>query len=413
MQVKDLRTIRFGSKTLTSETRTSDAKNTENQSVMNLISKLPNSGTSIFAVMSALAAKHGAVNLGQGFPNFDPDARLQNLVFEKMQRGFNQYAPMPGVMALREKIAQKIEAIHGARFNPETEITVTAGATQALFCIIAAVVHRDDEVIIIEPAYDSYGPSVELAGGVPVVFELAAPDYAIDWEKLGGLISKKTRLIIINTPNNPTATCFQPADFQALAKLVENTDILILSDEVYEHLVFDGAKHVGIWDFPELRERSFAVSSFGKTYHSTGWKTGYVAAPPGLTAEFRKVHQFNVFSANHPIQAALADFLENENEWRSLPGFYQQKRDFFKKILEKTRFKLLPCAATYFQTVDYSAISDEPDMVFAERLTREFGVATIPVSAFFSSKKDDRVLRLCFAKTEDVLELAGEKLALV
>ncbi len=378
-----------------------------------LRSKLPNTGTSIFAVMSALAAKHGAVNLGQGFPNFDPDQRLQNLVSEKIRGGFNQYAPMPGAMSLREKIAQKIETIHGVSFNPETEITVTAGATQALFCIIAAVVHAGDEVVFIEPAYDSYRPSVELAGGIPVVHELSAPGYLIDWEKFGQLISKKTRLIIINTPNNPTAKCLQPADFQALANLVENTDILILSDEVYEHLVFDGEKHLGIWDFPALRERSFAVSSFGKTYHSTGWKTGYVVAPPNLTAEFRKVHQFNVFSGNHPIQAALADFLENEREWRSLPGFYQQKRDFFVEILKKTRFKPLPCAGTYFQTVDYSAISDEPDMVFAERLTREFGVASIPVSAFFSSKKDDRVLRLCFAKTGDVLEMAGEKLARV
>ena len=218
-------------------------------------------------------------------------------------------------------------------------------------------------------------------------------------------------MIIINTPNNPTAKCFQTTDFQALTDLIKNTNILLLSDEVYEHLVFDGQKHIGVWDFPELRERSFAVSSFGKTYHSTGWKTGYVVAPPGLTKEFRKIHQFNVFAGNHPIQAALADFLSDENEWRSLPGFYQKKRDFFSKILKNTRFKALPCAGTYFQTVAYSAISDEPDMVFAERLTRDFGVATIPVSAFFSSKKDDRVLRLCFAKTEDVLENAGEKLA--
>ncbi len=376
-------------------------------------SKLPNTGTSIFAVMSALAAKHGAVNLGQGFPNFDPDAGLQNLVAEKMRLGFNQYSPMPGSMTLRERISQKIETIHGASFNPETEITVTAGATQAIFCIISAVVHPGDEVVLIEPCYDSYRPSVELAGGLAVVHELAAPDYEIDWEKLGQLVSKRTRLVVINTPNNPTARCFQRADFEALAKILRNSDALILSDEVYEHLIFDGQPHVGVWDFPELRERSFSTSSFGKTYHSTGWKTGYVVAPPPLTAEFRKVHQFNVFSANHPIQAALADFLSNENEWRSLPGFYQEKRDLFLKILENTRLKPLPCSGTYFQAVDYSAISDEPDMVFAERLTREFGVASIPVSAFFSSKRDDHVLRLCFAKTDDVLLDAGERLARV
>jgi methionine transaminase len=376
-------------------------------------SKLPNSGTSIFAVMSALANQHGAVNLGQGFPNFDPSERLQNLVSAHMKNGANQYAPMPGVLKLRERIAEKIELIHGAKIDPNTEITVTAGATQAIFCIINAVVHAGDEVILIEPAYDCYRPSVELAGGIPVIYELSAPDYAIDWEKMRSLISPKTRLILVNTPSNPAATTMQVADFQALTRLVEGTDILILSDEVYEHLVFDGQKHVSVWDFPELRKRSFSTSSFGKTYHSTGWKTGYVVASPNLTAEFRKVHQFNVFAVNHPVQAALAEFLENAEEWQVLPDFYQKKRDFFQNLIKKTRFRLLPCAGTYFQNVDYSAISNEPDMVFAERLVREIGVAAVPVSAFFSSKKDEKVLRFCFAKTENMLLDAGERLARV
>jgi methionine transaminase len=380
---------------------------------MVLQSKLPNSGTSIFAVMSALANAHGAVNLGQGFPNFDPSERLQNLVSKHMKNGANQYAPMPGVLKLREQIAQKIELIHGAKIDPNAEITITAGATQAIFCIINAVVHAGDEVILIEPAYDCYRPSVELAGGIPVIYELSAPDYSIDWKKMTSLISPKTRLILVNTPSNPAATTMQVADFQALTRLVEGTNILILSDEVYEHLVFDGQKHVSVWDFPELRNRSFSTSSFGKTYHSTGWKTGYVVASPNLTAEFRKVHQFNVFAVNHPVQAALAEFLENTEEWQVLPDFYQKKRDFFQNLINKTRFRLLPCAGTYFQNVDYSAISNEPDMVFAERLVREIGVAAIPVSAFFSSKKDEKILRFCFAKTENMLLDAGERLARV
>ncbi|MFN4254716.1 MAG: methionine aminotransferase [Saprospiraceae bacterium] len=373
-------------------------------------SKLPHVGTSIFAVMSGLANEHGAVNLSQGFPNFDPDARLQRLVFEQMQRGANQYAPMPGLPSLRQKLAEKFAQLYDIQLNPDSEITVTAGATQAIFCAIAAFVRPGDEVILLEPCYDSYRPSVETVGGTAVPFNLHAPDYRIDWAAVGRLITPRTRMICLNTPHNPTGKILRRADWLALAELLRGTDVLVLSDEVYEHLVFDGEPHETVLRYPELRERALVTYSFGKTYHNTGWKMGYTVAPPDLTAEFRKVHQFNVFSANHPAQAAFAEFLDERAAYLGLPDFYQRKRDFFLEAMRGTRFRPLHCEGTYFQLFDYSDISDEPDAAFCKRLTIEFGVAAIPVSAFFSDRQDERVIRLCFAKTEDLLEKAGRLL---
>jgi len=377
---------------------------------MQIESKLPNVGTTIFTVMSGLANKYGAINLSQGFPNFNPSPKLQALVTEHMARGANQYAPMPGVPLLRERIAAKIEAVYGASVDPETEITVTAGGTQAIFCVIAAFVRPGDEVILLEPCYDSYRPSVETMGGIAVPYTLKAPKYQIDWTAVGALITPKTRMICINTPNNPSGSTLTRADLDALAGLLRNTNVLVMSDEVYEHLMFDGLPHATVLNHPELRERSLAIYSFGKTFHNTGWKTGYCVAPPMLSTEFRKVHQFNVFSSNHPVQAALADFLADPDEYLGLPVFYQQKRDFFRQALAATRFKPLGCAGTYFQLCDYSAISDEPDLEFCKRLVADYGVAAIPVSSFFSDKRDDKVIRFCFAKTEDLLEQAGKAL---
>ena len=378
---------------------------------MQIESKLPHVGTTIFTVMSGLAQEHGAVNLSQGFPNFDPDPRLRQLVFEHIERGANQYAPMPGLLSLRERIADKIAHIFpNVSVNPETEITVTAGATQAIFCAIAAFVRPGDEVILIEPCYDSYRPSVETVGGKAVIYTLSAPDYKIDWAAVGQLITPRTRMICTNTPCNPTGTILTRNDMNALAALLRDTNIIHLSDEVYEHLIFDGQTHASVLTHPELRERSLAVYSFGKTFHNTGWKTGYVVAPPVLNTEFRKIHQFNVFSGNHPMQAAFAEFLTEKTVYMGLQTFYQNKRDFFRKAMEGARLKPLACAGTYFQLYDYSAVSNEPDLDFCKRITKEFGVAAIPVSAFFSDKRDDKVIRLCFAKTEDVLLDAAQRL---
>ena len=373
-------------------------------------SKLPNVGTTIFTVMSALAAEHGAINLSQGFPNFNPSERLQQLVFEHMRRGANQYAPMPGLWSLRERIAEKMERLYGATVSPNTEITITAGATQAIFCAIAAFIRPGDEVILLEPCYDSYRPSVETVGGTAVVHTLQAPHYRVDWAAVGRLMTPKTRMICLNTPNNPTGTILREADMQALSALLRDTDVLVMSDEVYEHLIFDGAQHASVLRFPDLYERSLAIYSFGKTYHNTGWKTGYCVAPPDLTLELRKVHQFNVFSANHPIQAALADFMADASQYLELPAFYQQKRDYFLQAMSSTRFRPLKSEGTYFQLFDYSDISDEADRDFCKRLTTDFGVAAIPVSAFYSDGRDDKVIRLCFAKTEDLLGEAGRRL---
>ncbi len=377
---------------------------------MNIPSKLPNVGTTIFSVMSALAQEHKAINLSQGFPNYNPSDRLQQLVFENMQQGNNQYSPMPGLMSLRERIAEKMSSMYGAQINPDTEITITAGGTQAIFCIIAAFISPGDEVILIEPCYDSYRPSVETVGGIPVVHALKAPDYHIDWAAVQALITPRTRLLCINTPNNPTGTILTHTDMVAIQDMLRGTNVLLMSDEVYEHLIYDGAPHASALRYPELYERTLAVYSFGKTYHNTGWKTGYCIAPPALTREFRKVHQFNVFSANHPIQAAFATYMEDASAYLDLPAFYERKRDTFLEIMKKTPLKPLACAGTYFQLYDYSALSSAHDLDFCKHLTRDYGVATIPVSSFYSDGQDDKVIRFCFAKTDDLLEEAGRRL---
>ena len=376
-----------------------------------LNSRLPNVGTTIFSVMSALAAQKGAVNLGQGFPDFNCDPAIVDAVTEAMRSGHNQYPPMAGVPALRTAIASKIEALYGYRYDAEHEITVTAGATQALLTTVLAVVHPGDEVIVIEPVYDSYVPSIELAGGVPVLVAMDAPDYALPFERIAAAITPKTRLIMLNTPHNPTGTIWREADMHKLEEILRGTDVLICADEVYEHMVFDGVRHESIARYPDLARRSFVISSFGKTYHVTGWKVGYVAAPRALTAEFRKVHQFNVFTVNTPMQYGLAAYMENPAPYLELAAFYQQKRDYFRAGLADTRFKLLPCTGTYFQCVDYSAISDLPEADIAQWLTAEIGVAAIPVSAFFQAGRESGVVRFCFAKREETLALALQRLA--
>ncbi|QYD70316.1 pyridoxal phosphate-dependent aminotransferase [Paraburkholderia edwinii] len=374
-------------------------------------SRLPNVGTTIFTVMSALAVEKNAVNLGQGFPDFECDPRIVDAVTDAMRTGHNQYPPMAGIAPLREAIADKIANLYGRRYDAASEITVTAGATQALLTAILCAVHPGDEVIVIEPTYDSYLPSIELAGGKPVFVTLEAPDYAIPFDRLAAAITPKTRLILINTPHNPTGTVWRADDMRKLEAIVRGTNVLILSDEVYEHMVYDGAPHESVARYPELAQRSFVVSSFGKTYHVTGWKVGYVAAPAALTAEFRKVHQFNVFTVNTPMQLGLAHYMQDPAPYLNLPAFYQQKRDFFRAGLANSRFRLLPSTGTYFQCVDYSAISDLPEAEFAMWLTREIGVAAIPVSAFYHEPHESGVVRFCFAKKEETLATALERLA--
>lgn len=374
-------------------------------------SRLPDVGTTIFTVMSALAAEKGAVNLGQGFPDFDCDPRIVDAVAQAMRDGHNQYPPMAGIPALREAISEKIANVYGRRYDANTEITVTAGATQALLTAILCTVHPGDEVIVVEPTYDSYLPSIELAGGKPVFVTLEAPDYAIPFDRLAAAITPKTRLILINTPHNPTGTVWRAEDMLKLEAIVRGTNVLILSDEVYEHMVYDGQPHESVARYPELAARSFIVSSFGKTFHVTGWKIGYVAAPAPLTAEFRKVHQFNVFTVNTPMQFGLAHYLADPRPYLDLPAFYQKKRDFFRAGLANSRFKLLPCEGTYFQCVDYSAISDLPEAEFSKWLTTEIGVAAIPVSAFYHEPHESGVVRFCFAKQESTLATALERLA--
>jgi len=364
-------------------------------------------------VMSALAAQKGAVNLGQGFPDFECAPEIIDAVTEAMRAGHNQYPPMAGVPALRAAISAKIEALYGCQYNAEHEITVTAGATQALATTIFSVVHPGDEVIVIEPVFDCYVPTIELAGGIPVLIPLEAPAYTLPFERIAAAITPKTRLIMINTPHNPTGTIWTEADMHKLEDIVRGTDILICSDEVYEHMVYDGVRHESVARHPELARRSFVISSFGKTYHVTGWKVGYVAAPRALTDEFRKFHQFNVFTVNTPMQHGLAKFMANPAPYLELSAFYQQKRDYFRAGLAGTRFKLLPCTGTYFQCVDYSAISSMPEADFAQWLTAEIGVAAIPVSAFYQAGHESGVVRFCFAKREETLALALERLAKV
>ncbi|MFN5026256.1 MAG: methionine aminotransferase [Bacteroidota bacterium] len=373
-------------------------------------SKLPKTGTTIFTVMSALAAEQKAINLAQGFPDFSCSPKLIDLVHHYMNQGMNQYAPMPGVMKLREKIAEKTEALYSAVYNPDTEITITPGGTHALYAAITAFVGEGDEVVIIEPCYDSYVPAIQLNGGRPVFVELKYPDYKVDWNEVKKLITYKTKMIIINTPHNPTGITLNAQDMMKLEKIVKNQDVIILSDEVYEHILFDGLEHQSVARYPGLAERSIIVSSFGKTYHTTGWKMGYVVAPANLMVEFRKVHQFMCFSANTPIQHALADFLDDRTAYLELSAFYQAKRDYFQKLIKGSKFKLFPCEGSYFQLLGYQKITQEKDTDFAVRLTREYKVASIPTSVFYHKKTDNQVLRFCFAKEKETLEKAAEQL---
>lgn len=379
-------------------------------------SRLPWVGTTIFSVMSRLAAQHGAINLSQGFPDFSAPQALFDLVAKHMHAGANQYALMAGAVPLREAVAEKAAVLYGLTYDVEQEITVTAGATQAIFTAVAALVRPGDEVIVFEPVYDSYVPSIELNGGRAVFARLTFPDYRPDWEQVRALVTPRTRMIILNTPHNPSGAVWEVSDMQALEALLRGTDIVVVSDEVYEHIVFDGRRHESVIRYPGLAERSFVVSSFGKTYHVTGWKIAYCLAPRELMAEFRKAHQFVVFCVNHPMQLALAEFMQDRARHLGLAAFYQEKRDFFRRQLDGSRFELLPCPGTYFQSVRYRAISTEPDRAFVERLTREHGVAAIPFSAFYRDGHDacdDGVIRFCFAKNEDTLARAGEKLRAV
>ncbi|BBB60985.1 aminotransferase [Undibacterium sp. KW1] len=375
-------------------------------------SKLPEVGTTIFSVMSALAAEKKAVNLGQGFPDFSCDPALPALVAQAMTDNYNQYPPMPGMPQLREQIATKIKNIYGHAYDVNTEITVTAGATQGILTILLACVHAGDEVIVIEPAYDSYVSSIKLAGGVPVFvsMELGTNGYAIPWEKVKASITDKTRLLMLNSPHNPTGSVLSVDDIAALSDIVRDTRVLIASDEVYEHMVFDGQRHESLSRYPELAERSFIISSFGKTYHVTGWKVGYVTAPAALMAEFRKVHQYNVFTVNTPMQVGLAQYMSKPAPYLELSDFYQEKRDLFRAGLANSRLRLLPCAGTYFQSVDYSAVSDMTELEFARWLTTEIGVAAIPVSAFYQQGKESGIVRFCFAKQDTTLQDALQRL---
>jgi methionine aminotransferase len=380
-----------------------------------LQSRLPAVGTTVFTLMSALANEHGAVNLGQGFPDFDCDPRLLDAVNAAMRAGHNQYAPMTGLPVLREAIAAKLAALYGHAHDANAELTVTAGATQGIVTAILCAVHPGDEVIVIEPCYDSYQPSIALAGGVPVPVAMRVDDngYSVPWDAVAAAVTPRTRMIVVNTPHNPTGTILRQADLDALAGIVAGTSILILSDEVYEHMVYDGQPHASVSRHPVLAERAFVVSSFGKTYHVTGWKVGYVAAPAPLMAEFRKVHQYNVFSVNTPMQAGLAGFMRDPAPWRDLPAFYQRKRDLFRAGLAHTRFTLLPADGTYFQCVRYDGISDLSESAFAQWLTREIKVAAIPVSAFYSKPTESGIVRFCFAKKDETLNVALERLGKV
>ncbi|MDP1953162.1 MAG: pyridoxal phosphate-dependent aminotransferase [Polaromonas sp.] len=379
-----------------------------------LQTKLPAVGTTIFTIMSALAAEHNAVNLGQGFPDFECDPALVAAVTDAMTRGLNQYPPMTGVPVLRQAVADKLLKLHGRSYDANSEITITAGATQAIITAILAVVHAGDEVIVLEPCYDSYVPNIELAGGVAVRVPLTPGSFRPDFDLIAGAITAKTRAIIINSPHNPSATAWTHSDMLRLQEILAPTDVLLVSDEVYEHMVFDaeqGRQHESAARFPGLAARAFIVSSFGKTYHVTGWKVGYVAAPAALTAEFRKVHQFNVFTVNTPVQHGLAAYMADASPYLGLPAFYQRKRDLFRAGLAGTRFKLMPSEGSYFQCVDISGVSDLNEADFCKWLTTEIGVAAIPLSAFYGNGFDQRVVRFCFAKKDETLNLALERLS--
>ena len=375
-----------------------------------LVSRLPSVGTTIFTVMSKLAAEVGAINLSQGFPDFDCDPALIDAVVRHMRGGLNQYAPMPGALALREAIAAKYARSYGVSYDPETEITITSGGTEAIFDAVASIVHPGDEVIVLEPCYDSYVPSIALNGGIPVVVPLQLPHYRVDWSAVAAATGPRTRLLMINTPHNPTGSILTAADITALTELVRRTGIFLVSDEVYEHIIFDGAPHESMARHPELAARSFVVGSFGKTYHVTGWKVGYVVASAALTAELRKVHQYVTFSTMTPVQHGIADLLNERRGLDELPAFFQRKRDLFLQLMQGSRFVPLPCRGSYFQLMDYSAISDLPDAEFAIQLTKDHGVASIPTSPMLYESKAPRVVRFCFAKKDETLERAAERL---
>ncbi|MBG6233731.1 methionine aminotransferase [Pedobacter sp. CAN_A7] len=373
-------------------------------------SKLPGIGTNIFSVMSTLAEEHQAINLSQGFPDYACDPKLIELVSDAMKNGDNQYAPMAGLPVLRNLVADKVNHTHQAAYNPDLEVTITAGGTQAIFTALASCINPGDEVIIFEPAYDCYAPTIRMFGGLVKPYSMAFTEDKIDWDMVKKLFSANTKMIIINSPHNPTGCILQEDDIQALIKLTRDTDVLILSDEVYEHLVYDGKQHLSVAAYPELRERAFIIASFGKVLHTTGWKVGYCIAPDFLMKEFRKIHQFNVFSVNTPMQVAIANYLQDETVYSDVTAFFQQKRDYFRSLLAQTRFEMLPCEGSYFQCVTYKAISDEGDYALATRLIKEFGVAAIPLSAFYTRSTDCQVLRFCFAKKQETLENAVNRL---
>ncbi len=375
---------------------------------MPLTSKLPRVGTTIFTVMSALAREHNAINLSQGFPDFDCATRLRDLASHYIQNGFNQYAPMPGLPQLRERVAEMIASCYGHNYHPDSEITITGGATQAIYTTVAALIHPGDEVIVFEPAYDCYVPAIEIHGGVPVYCQLNAPDFAIDWADVRTKIGPKTRAILINSPHNPSGTVISPQDIAELEKIVAGSNIVVISDEVYEHMVFDGLAHRSVAASSVLAAQSVLISSFGKTVHTTGWKIGYVAAPKELTTEFRKLHQFLVFAVNHPLQLALADFLKNPETYTELRHFYQAKRDLFLRLTKTSRLKPLKTTGTYFQLMSYEGISTETDVELAIRWTKEKQLATVPLSVFYQNKTDNKLLRFCFAKKDETLEKAAE-----
>jgi len=375
-----------------------------------LNSKLPRVTTTIFSKMSALAQQENAINLSQGFPDFDGSPKLIEHYYQAMKSGYNQYAPMAGLMSLREKIAEKTEDMYSGRYNPETEITITAGATQAIFTAIAATVNEGDEVIIFTPAYDCYEPAIDLVGAKAVFVQLKEPEYRINWDEVKKVINQRTKMIIINTPHNPTGSIMTGQDMGQLEKLLDNSNILVLSDEVYEHIIFDGYEHQSVARFPKLAERSFIISSFGKTYHTTGWKIGYCLAPAPLMKEFQKTHQYNVFSVNTPAQVAYANFMDEKEAYLQLRHFYQEKRDLFRSLVLGSRFNLKHTAGSYFQLLNYEAISEEADTEFAIRLTKEHKVAAIPTSVFYNRRIDNKVLRFCFAKENVTLERAAELL---
>ncbi len=380
------------------------------KSTVRIKSKLPSVSTNIFTQMSVLATEYNAVNLAQGFPNFDVAPELISLVSKAMTDGQNQYAPMQGILELRQELSIAFEKNYGSKYDPEAEITITSGATQAIYSAITAIIHEGDEAIVIEPAFDIYVPGIKMNGGIVKPYKLQGDDYHIDWAELKRLITHNTKLIIINSPHNPTSTVLSKEDMQQLDKITRGTDIIIISDEVYEHIIFDGQKHYSAAAFPGLAERSFIVGSFGKTFHVTGWKTGFCIAPQKLMTEFRKIHQNVVFAGNRPMQTAIATYMHEPENYIHIHEMYSQKRDYFLELMKKSRFTPLPAVGTYFQLFKYDQISDENEMDFATRITREFGVATIPLSYFYSDNYDQKVLRLCFAKTNETLEKAASLL---